>query len=142
MQVVVITGRNKALKGELQRLHPGSDKLRVEGFVDDVAGYLAASDVLVGKGGPASVYEALAVGRPVLVTNYVGLNERAVVRFIEHQGLGHHVKSPAALLEKVQHYASNPASLWEVGLRCRRLDLATKTEQLARYLVRYAYDSA
>ena len=142
LQIVVITGRNRGLKGQLQKLHPESDRFRIEGFVNDMAEYLAASDLIIGKGGPASVYEALAVGRPVLVTSYVGLNERAVVRFIEHQGLGHHVKSPAALLEKVRHYASNPALLQEVVLRCRRLDLASKTEQLAHYLIHYAHGSA
>ena len=138
LQVVVITGRNRVLRSELRRLQPGPDKLRVEGFVDDMAGYLAASDVVVGKGGPASVYEALAVGRPVLVTSYTGLNERAVVQFIEHRGLGHYVKTPTALLEKVWHYASDPTLLEKVALRCRRLELAVKTEQLAHYLVRYA----
>jgi UDP-N-acetylglucosamine:LPS N-acetylglucosamine transferase len=138
LQVVVITGRNKALRSQLQRLRPGSDKLRVEGFIDDMAGYLAASDVVVGKGGPASVYEALAVGRPVIITSYIGLNELGVVRFIERQGLGHYVKSPEALLEKVQHYASDPGLLEKVALRCRGLELAVKTEQLAHYLVHYA----
>jgi UDP-N-acetylglucosamine:LPS N-acetylglucosamine transferase len=141
LQVVVVTGRNETLKGELQRLHSKSNKLRVEGFVSDMAGYLAASDLVIGKGGPASVYEALAVGRPVLVTSYVGLNERAVIRFIEHQGLGHHAKSPATLLEKVQYYASDPASLQKVALWCSRLELSSKTEQLAHYLVRYAYNT-
>jgi UDP-N-acetylglucosamine:LPS N-acetylglucosamine transferase len=138
LQVVVITGRNKVLRSELQRLRPGSDDLRVEGFVDDMAGYLAASDVVVGKGGPASVYEALAVGRPVLVTSYIGLNELAVVRFIERRGLGHYVRTPKTLLEKVGHYASDPALLEKVALRCQGLELGVKTEQLAHYLVHYA----
>ena len=141
LQVVVVTGRNKVLRSELQRLRPGSEELRIEGFVDDMAGYLAASDVVVGKGGPASVYEALAVGRPILVTSYIGLNEQAVVRFIERQGLGHYVKTPAALLDKVRRYASDPALLEKVALRCRGLELAVKTEQLAHYLVHYACTS-
>ena len=138
LQAIVITGRNRALRSKLQELRLGSDRLKVEGFVDDMAVYLAASDVVVGKAGPASVYEALAVGRPVLVTSYVGLNELAVARFVERQGLGHHVKNAEALLEIVRRYASNPALLEEVAWRCRRLDLEDKTERLAHYVVRYA----
>src|SRR5919199_397382 len=138
LQVVAITGRNEALREELRSLWPDANRVRVEGFVENMAEYLAASDVFVGKGGPSSVYEALAVGRPVLVTSYTGLNERAVVQFIEHRGLGHYVKTPTALLEKVWHYASDPTLLEKVALRCRRLELAVKTEQLAHYLVRYA----
>ena len=138
LQAIVITGRNRALRSKLQGLRLGSNRVKIEGFVDDMAVYLAASDVVVGKAGPASVYEALAVRRPVLVTSYVGLNERAVARFVERQGLGHHVKTPKALLEMTQRYASNPALLEEVALRCRRLDLEGRTERLAHYLVRYA----
>jgi UDP-N-acetylglucosamine:LPS N-acetylglucosamine transferase len=142
LQVIVVVGRNGALRRELQRFRPGSNGLKVSGFVDAMAGYLAASEMLVGKGGPASAYEALAVGRPVLITSYTGLNERAVVRFIERQGLGQHLKTPEALLEKVRRYASDPTSLEEIALRCRGLDLETKTERLAHYIVRNARASA
>ncbi len=136
LRVVVVTGRNEVLKGELLRLR--SERLRVEGFVDDMATYLAASDVVIGKGGPASVYEALAVGRPVLAVGYTGINELGVVRFVERTGLGRQVEEPTALLKEVLRYASDPALLKEVALRCQRLRLADKTEELARYVVRYA----
>jgi UDP-N-acetylglucosamine:LPS N-acetylglucosamine transferase len=135
-QVVVIAGRNEALRRELKAL--GTRGLRIEGFVEDMAAYLAASDVFVGKAGPASVYEALVVGRPTLVTGYAGLNEVGVARFIEGRGLGRYVKSPGALVDEVGRYASDPALLEGVALRCRELDLASATERLAHYIVRYA----
>ncbi len=135
-QTIVITGRNKALSSSLRRLQrPG---LRVEGFVEDMASYLAASDVIVGKGGPASVYEALAVGRPVLATRYAGLNELGVVRFVEREGFGRYVKTPATLLEAIEGYASDPNLLEEVAHRSEQLELTSKTEALAHYIVRYA----
>ena len=135
-QVVVIAGRNEALKKELKALRTGS--LRIEGFVDDMATYLAASDVFVGKAGPASVYEALVVGRPALVTGYAGLNEVGVARFVEDQRLGRHVKTPRMLLEEVRRYTSDPALLEEVARRCREMELAAATERLAHHIVRYA----
>jgi 1,2-diacylglycerol 3-beta-galactosyltransferase len=136
LQVVVIAGRNAALKKELKAL--GAEGLRIEGFVEDVATYLAASDVLVGKAGPASVYEALLVGRPALVTGYAGLNEAGVARFVERERLGHYVKTPGMLIEVVRRYATDPALLEEVARRCREMDLAAATERLAHYIVRYA----
>jgi UDP-N-acetylglucosamine:LPS N-acetylglucosamine transferase len=140
LQVVVITGRNEALKDELKSL--GVERLRVEGFVDNLAEYLAASDVFVGKAGPSSVYEALAVGRPVLASGYTGLNELGVVRFIEGRGLGHHVRTTAALVREVRRYAGDPGLLQEVARRCRELDLATSTERFAHHIVRYARSGA
>ncbi len=135
-QVVVIAGRNEALKKELKAL--GTDGLRIEGFVEDMATYLAASDVFVGKAGPASVYEALVVGRPALVTGYAGLNEVGVARFVENKRLGRYARTPGMLLEEVRRYATDPALLEEVARRCREMELAAATERLAHHIVRYA----
>jgi 1,2-diacylglycerol 3-beta-galactosyltransferase len=142
LQVVAITGRNGALREELRTLRPGTDGLRIEGFIEDMATYLAASDVFVGKAGPSSVFEALAVGRPVLASGYAGLNELGVVRFIEGQGLGCHVRTNAALTREVRRYAGDPALLEEVARRCRRLNLASSTERFAHHIVRYALTGA
>jgi 1,2-diacylglycerol 3-beta-galactosyltransferase len=140
LQVVAITGRNEALKEELRAF--GTDRLRVEGFVENMAEYLAASDVFVGKAGPSSVYEALAVGRPVLASGYAGLNELGVVRFIENEGLGCHVRTTTALAREVRRYAGDPALLEQVARRCRELNLASSTEQFAHHIVRYALTGA
>src|ERR687894_386618 len=136
LQVVAITGRNEALKKELKAL--GTNGLRVEGFVENLAEYLAASDVFVGKAGPSSVYEALAVGRPVLASGYAGLNELGVVRFIENMDLGRHVRTTATLAREVRRYAGDPALLEEVARRCQELNLATSTERFAHHIVCYA----
>jgi 1,2-diacylglycerol 3-beta-galactosyltransferase len=138
LQAVVIAGRNEALKEELRALETGKNVLKIEGFVENMAEYLAASDLFVGKAGPSSIYEALVVGRPALVTGYAGLNEVGVARFVEDRGLGRHVKTPGALLEEVRRYAGDPALLEEVALRCRALDPTAATERLAHYIVHYA----
>jgi UDP-N-acetylglucosamine:LPS N-acetylglucosamine transferase len=138
LQVVVIAGRNEGLKKELRTLGTGKNVLRIEGYVEDMATYLAASDVFVGKAGPASVYEAVVVGRPTLVTGYAGLNEVGVARLVEERGLGRYVRSPNELLEEVRRYALDPALLDGVARRCRELYPAVTTERLAHYVVRYA----
>jgi 1,2-diacylglycerol 3-beta-galactosyltransferase len=138
LQVVVIAGRNELLKQELRTLETGKNALRIEGYVEDMATYLAASDVFVGKAGPASVYEAVVVGRPALVTGYAGLNEVGVARLVEGRGLGRYVRSPQELLREVRRYALDPALLEEVARRCRELEPASASERLAHYVVRYA----
>lgn len=142
VQVVAITGRNPALKEELRKLRTAANGLRVEGFVDNMAEYLSASDVFIGKAGPSSVFEALAIGRPVLATGYAGLNELGVVRFVESEGLGRYVTSPEKLAEEVKRYAREPSRLREVARRCEGLPLISHTEDFAHHIVRYALDSA
>ena len=138
MQVVAITGRNEPLRKELLGVRPNTGRLRVEGFVENMAEYLAAGDVFVGKAGPSSVYEALAVGRPVLAPGYAGLNELGVAGYIAREGLGQYVATLDALSQEVRRYAANPALLGEVALRCEALDLASTTERFAHHIVRFA----
>jgi UDP-N-acetylglucosamine:LPS N-acetylglucosamine transferase len=137
-QVVVITGRNALLREELRRFWPVTGRLRVLGFVDNMAEYVAASELFIGKAGQSSVYEALAIGRPVLATGYAGLNELGVVRFIEGEGLGCYVRTNAALVREARRYAADRSLLEEVARRCKRLDLPSTTERFAHHIVRYA----
>jgi UDP-N-acetylglucosamine:LPS N-acetylglucosamine transferase len=135
-QVIVVTGRNRALAQDLRSR--GAPNLVVRDFIDDMAWHLAASDVVVGKVGPASVLEALAVGRPIIATSHAGLNEVALLRFLTSRGLGHVAATPRALRELVTAYASSPRTLADVEESCRALDIAGMTQRVARFVVALA----
>ncbi len=128
-QVVVVTGRNEALRRKLDTL----PDLRTLGYVSNVADYLAACDVVVGKAGPASVLEALAVGRPVLMTSYAGLNEEKLVRFVTAKDLGAYVPRPGGLAAQLVHYAQ-PAVHERVARESEALRLPEMTSAFAHYL--------
>ena len=138
VQVVAVTGRNGALQRKLEDLAQTYPKLIVLGFVDNMAEQLAACDLVVGKAGPASVLEALTVGRPVLVTSYAGLNERRLIRFLGEQCLGSYTPNVAQLLREVRCYQASPERLCEVTQRSAALGLPEMTEQVAHYLARAA----
>jgi UDP-N-acetylglucosamine:LPS N-acetylglucosamine transferase len=98
-QVVVIAGRNEELARALRgRAGPN---VVVRGFVTDMAEHIAAADVVVGKAGPSSVMEAVAVGRPMLVTACAGLNEVRLLRYAASRGLGRAVLRTGALVDQV-----------------------------------------
>ena len=131
--VVVVTGRNADLKRRLEPL----ENVRALGFIDTMADYLAACDVVVGKAGPASVMEALAVGRPVLAVSYAGLNEAELVRFLEHKQLGAYVPEPLQLRGALEHFATTPVQR-QVRDRAAALELAEMTRNLGIYLAEAA----
>ena len=135
-QFVAICGRNASLNSRLKA--EALANVRLEGFTEYMADFLAACDAVVGKAGPASVYEALAVGRPVLVTSYAGLNERGVVRMLEQEGLGQYLPRSGNLVEMLRRYQRHPEDLDAIEERCRELDLPGQTERLARRIISYA----
>jgi len=138
LAVIVMTGRNEELRKQLLPLARRAPQLRVEGFTDNMATFLAASDVIIGKAGPASVFEALAVGRPFLVTNYAGLNERKVVEFLETRKLGAFHPHCRTLITDICRYQQHPEELHRVKEATLELELPKLTEALARYIVDYA----
>jgi 1,2-diacylglycerol 3-beta-galactosyltransferase len=138
-RVVVLTGRNPVLRRSLAPLAESWPTLRLEAYTDRVASFLAAADVVVGKAGPASVFETLAVGRPFIATGYAGLNELEVVRFLARRRLGTLAKTPRMVREAVAEYREDPGLLARSAEAARELDLPGMSERLARYIASYAH---
>lgn len=137
-QVVVIAGRNERLAMELQGVADAAPGVHIRGFVDDMERYVAAADVVVGKAGPASVMEALAVGRPLIITAYAALNERRIVDFVQSHGFGAFAPDDASLLAAVERLRSDPASHHEAEMRIDALGFEHMTSAVGRYLLAYA----
>lgn len=66
LQLILICGRNQRLRDTLGRL-PHRIPMFVEGFTREVPYYMHLSDFFIGKPGPGSISEALAMKLPVLV---------------------------------------------------------------------------
>ena len=86
-QVIVVCGKNERLRRRLlrlERLRPG--RLRVLGYRRDVAQLMAASDVVVTKGGGLSLTEALYSGARTIALSSLPGQERANLTFMETRG--------------------------------------------------------
>ena len=67
LQVVVACGRNAGLLGALKARPTRGNRVVPLGFTGDLHLYLRAADVMVGKPGPASVFEAAVAGTPMVL---------------------------------------------------------------------------
>ena len=65
MQLIVICGRNEKLAASL-RARKGRMPLFVEGFTKQIPYYMYLSDFFIGKPGPGSLSEAVAMKLPVI----------------------------------------------------------------------------
>lgn len=134
MQVLVLAGRNASARNALAPLvtrYPG--RLGVWDWTEQTEVFIRAADVVVGKPGGLTVAEALACGRPLLVTRSLCGQESFNVRFLEQHGVGRLVPEdelPAA----IESLLANPGELariqqraWTLGKR----DGASRIAQLA-----------
>jgi UDP-N-acetylglucosamine:LPS N-acetylglucosamine transferase len=87
LQLLVVTGKNAALREELQSLGL-RPSIHIYGFVSNMEELMAASDIVITKAGPGTLMEALVMRRPVIVTEAVGMQERGNIDFVLNHELG------------------------------------------------------
>ena len=88
-QLLMICGHNHKLAGRLRTLaHPAP--LFVEGFTREVPRYMQLADYFIGKPGPGSISEAVAMRLPVIVENNAWTlpQERYNTEWVREQGVG------------------------------------------------------
>jgi UDP-N-acetylglucosamine:LPS N-acetylglucosamine transferase len=66
VQCIAICGRNEALAAKMRALKL-RNPLFVEGFTSEIPRYMALSDFFIGKPGPGSISEAMAMHLPVII---------------------------------------------------------------------------
>jgi 1,2-diacylglycerol 3-beta-galactosyltransferase len=88
-QLLMICGRNQRLREKLTRL-PHSACLFIEGFTKDVPRYMQLADYFIGKPGPGSISEAVAMRLPAIVecNSWTLPQERYNAVWIREQGVG------------------------------------------------------
>jgi 1,2-diacylglycerol 3-beta-galactosyltransferase len=73
----------------------------VNGFVDNMADWMRAADVVVTKAGPGTICEALCCGLPMLLTWYIPGQERGNLEWVVDIGAGRYVPRAAELVDAV-----------------------------------------
>jgi processive 1,2-diacylglycerol beta-glucosyltransferase len=81
-----VCGRNEHARERLRARAAAEPRLEVHGYRRDVHLWLAAADVVSGKAGGLSVSEALAVGRPLVLTRPIPGAEEGNMRVLAGEG--------------------------------------------------------
>lgn len=89
LQIIAIAGKNQRLEATLRALKMRLP-MRVEGFTREVPKLMRIADVFIGKPGPGSISEAVAMGLPVLVEKNMWTlpQERYNAEWVEESGVG------------------------------------------------------
>jgi UDP-N-acetylglucosamine:LPS N-acetylglucosamine transferase len=111
LQVLAVCGRNERLRARLGDMAPGlKNKVVAYGFTKKIPSLLRASDLLLTKPGPASIFEALAMNTPLLLDEVdVMPQELPNAAWVEKHGLGRGLKSRRDVLAAVEAFARDPA---------------------------------
>ena len=84
VQVILATGTNTTL---CERYKNVPDLVALP-YTKEIAPYMAAADVIMGKAGPNTLFESVMLGKPFVATAYIPGQEYVNLPFIERHSLG------------------------------------------------------
>ena len=88
-QIVAICGKNETLREELANLKLQRHCVVAVGFTKELELYLRPADLMVGKPGPASIFEAVAAGTPLVLDSAKAMpQERPNAALVALHGMG------------------------------------------------------
>ncbi len=83
-QVILATGTNRNLFNRYKNM-PNFATLP---HTKEIASYMAAADIIMGKAGPNILFESVMLGKPFIATTFIPGQEQDNLSFIERHGLG------------------------------------------------------
>jgi 1,2-diacylglycerol 3-beta-galactosyltransferase len=131
--IVVITGRNNALREEISRMELPVP-IQVEGFVSNMEIWMRAADILVTKAGPNTLSEAFVAGLPIVLYTALPGQEQGNVQHVIENGAGCWAPLPRQAARAVTHLLDVPSARRAMAARSRSLACPLATEQIARSL--------
>jgi 1,2-diacylglycerol 3-beta-galactosyltransferase len=89
VQIIAICGKNKKLEAAMRAM-TSRIPIHVEGFTREVPRFMRLADFFIGKPGPGSISEAVAMGLPVIIerNHWTLPQERYNADWVEEQGVG------------------------------------------------------
>jgi 1,2-diacylglycerol 3-beta-galactosyltransferase len=89
LHLVVVTGRNAALRAKLNELAPSlPTPMTILGYCDNVPELMRAADLLVTKAGPGTIAEASLAEVPVVVYDFIPGQEYGNLEYVRTNGIG------------------------------------------------------
>jgi 1,2-diacylglycerol 3-beta-galactosyltransferase len=134
IQLVVVCGRNERLRARLinSRLRTPTFVL---GFVTSIPELMHAADVVITKGGPQTIAEALVAGRPVILSQTLPGQEEGNGRFVESRGVGFGPGPVSRIVGNLARLVENPDERAWMTANARRHGRPRAAAQVAEMIV-------
>jgi hypothetical protein len=138
-QLIFICGRNAKLAERLKAL-PAKAPRFIEGFTQEVPYYMALSDFFIGKPGPGSISEAVAMKLPVIVERNAWTlpQERYNAEWVRERHAGMVVRGFVGIEESVKELLASLDSYRESVARIENRAVFEIPEMLAEILEKNA----
>ncbi|HTV73042.1 MAG TPA: glycosyltransferase [Candidatus Acidoferrales bacterium] len=138
--LVVVTGRNAALRAKLNELAPSlPTPMTVLGYCNNIPELMRAADLLVTKAGPGAIAEANATEVPVVVYDYVPGQERGNLDYVRTNGIGVVALTTSDVVRSVRRIVHNLERLSTMRERQGAIAPRGSSRRIAKLIVSFAF---
>lgn len=136
VQIILAAGTNSSLLARYKTM----PNLVALPYTKDIAPCMAAADVVMGKAGPNTLFEAMMLNKPFIATSFIPGQERDNLSFIQRHGLGWIALQPEKQFALLSRLIGQPDELSEMSssiqtYRLWNTDANTRVCQVARALL-------
>lgn len=131
--LVVVTGRNRKLKEELDNLE-WNIPTRIYGFVTDMPDFMRAADILVTKAGPGTICEALIANLPIILYHRIPGQEEGNVSYVIDEGAGVWAPDIDDIVNTLNNWLENPSKRIEAVKQAQRLAKPYASRDIAKLI--------
>jgi UDP-N-acetylglucosamine:LPS N-acetylglucosamine transferase len=136
VQIAIVCGRDSVLKWHINFLakRHSDSSVKAFGYIDFMFELMNIADLIVCKGGPATVMEVLILGKPPIISQYVYGQEKGNVEFVVHNKLGAYIEDPKEMVEEVCHLLYHHDAYHQLQENIRSLSIKNGTDDICRFL--------
>jgi processive 1,2-diacylglycerol beta-glucosyltransferase len=140
-QVIVICGKNKALKEKVEKIIKNipaglSVRFRSVGYTNQMDSYMAASDLILGKTGGLTTSEALARRLAFVIVDPIPGQEQRNADHLLEEGVAIKCNNWPVLAYKIDKLLDNPRHLAQMQLKAQKLAKASAAYDIVKKLLR------
>lgn len=137
---LLVCGNDKQAYKEFSNLPENlMNTVSVYGYIDNVFEFMAASDLLITKGGGLTISEALTVGLPMVMFKAIPGHEKGNAAFVENAGAGISVQKVEELLEVTRSLILKPERLQEMSLAAKKTLPNNSAHRAVKSIIRQAH---
>ena len=133
--LVIVTGRNQGMKERYQK-QKWPIPTFIYGFVDEMAEFMQAADILVTKAGPSTICEALNAELPMVLYNRLPGQEDGNISYVVSAGAGVWAPWPEDVVAAIREWIQHPEKYNQAAASCRRLARPDSAHQIAEILAK------
>lgn len=142
-QVNIVAGKNSVLKNKLENKYDDKygDRLKVHGYVNNIDKLMEEVDILITRGSPNVLMEAVASNLPIIISGELLGQEEENCYYIEQKKLGIVCKDYKKLSDDVNRLLKDNGKLLNEIMESQRLYRdSNTTKEIADFIIKVSLD--